>query len=68
MKPDYLEADEEPLTPGWIPEGWDKGDPIHLSKGLNRSLIRPSSAEFGYEFPNSKLPDFFTWLEWWNNE
>lgn len=67
MKIDYLDVDAEQLTPGWIPEGWEKGEPLELRKDLNTFVIKKQNGDL-FQFNNSRLPEFFTWLEWWNDD
>lgn len=73
---------EEQLKPGWIPEGWEKGAPVMFGKGTYEfslmvvtpieynpeAVIEEVSKTQGYNFPNYRLPEFYAWLEWWNDE
>lgn len=66
MKADYLDIDEEALTPGWIPEGWEKGEPFELRKWIYEFTISANGVT--HTFDNALMSDFFAWLEWWNDE
>lgn len=66
------DVDQEPFTPGWVPDGWEKGDPFELRKGLNQSTMvckrKWVVGVIEFTFNNSRLPAFYKWLEWWNDE
>lgn len=61
------DVDQEPFTPGWVPDGWEKGEPFRITRFAdqfqieNREMIR-------FKFDNWRLPYFQEWLEWWNDE
>jgi len=73
---------EQQLKPGWVPDGWERGDPITFNKGLYQfSFFRflqvpytkqdesgPPVCEVAYAFENYRLREFEEWLSWWNYE
>lgn len=62
------DVDQEPFTPGWVPDGWEKGEPFQMTRALNKFTIYIYRVEGSITVDNSELPAFYKWLEWWNDE
>lgn len=66
---DPSDVDQEPFTPGWVPDGWEKGNEFVMTRTANAFILYDHSLiTSSYEFPNWRLPAFYEWLEWWNDE